>query len=57
MLDGPYPSAYEGKLFWNDEEVQVNTTFGFSVQQGDKLRAGDDLEMRGRGKAAPIFHP
>ena len=56
-LDGPHPFNDEGELMVNGEPVQANPAFRFGVQQGEKLRAVDDLKRSATNEATFVATP
>ena len=56
-LDGPFPFDEEGKMITGEGPQLVNPAFRFGVQQGEKLRAVDDLKRSQTNRAAAIRTP
>ena len=56
-LDGPHPFNERGELLVNGEPVRANPAFRFGVQQGEKLRAVDDLKRSATNDATSVATP
>ena len=56
-LDGPFPFDEEGQMITGEGPQLVNPAFRFGVQQGEKLRAVDDLKRSQTNRAAAIRTP
>ena len=56
-LQGPFKFDDEGNLVTNEGPQLANPAFRFGVQQGDKLRAVDDLKRSQTNRAAAVRTP
>ena len=56
-LDGPSPPGEEGQLLAGEGPRLVNLTLRFGVQQGEDLRAVDDLKRSQTNRAAVVHAP
>ena len=56
-FDGPCPSDDQSRLLTGEGPQDVNPAFRFGAQQGEKLRAADDLKRSRANAAAAIRAP